>query len=61
MAVGKMGRPTDAPKRNELKFRADDKIAEKLKECSKMLHTSQAEALRRAVNKLYEELLKEEV
>lgn len=59
MAVGKIGRPTDAPKKNELKFRADDKTSEMLKECSELLGVSQAEVLRQGVHLIYNELCKE--
>ncbi len=55
-----MGRPTDSPKKNELKFRADDQTAEMLKTCSIKLGVSQAEVLRRAVHEIYEVLQKEE-
>ena len=54
-----MGRPTNSPKTHELKFRADDETAKKLKECSERLGVSQAEVLRQGVHKVYEELLKE--
>lgn len=60
MAVGKIGRPTDAPKKNELKFRADDRTAEMLKECSERLGVSQAEVLRQGVNKIHADIQKEE-
>ena len=41
-----MGRPTDNPKNNSVKFLADDETFEKLKECSEKLEVSRAEVIR---------------
>ena len=54
----KMGRPTDNPKNNSIKFKADDETVAKLKECSKLLEVSQAEVLRRGVRKMHDDLKK---
>ena len=53
-----MGRPTDNPKNNFVKFRADDETVRKLKASSEALKVSQSEVLRRGVRKVYDELEK---
>ena len=51
-----MGRPTDNPKNNSVKFLADDETFEKLKECSEKLDVSRAEVIRRGIHKVYDGL-----
>ena len=58
MGNKKMGRPTDNPKNNFVKFRADDETVRKLKASSEALKVSQSEVLRRGVRKVYDELEK---
>lgn len=56
MGHKKMGRPTDNPKNNSVKFLADDETFEKLKECSKKLEVSRAEVIRKGIHKVYDDL-----
>ena len=51
-----MGRPTDNPKNNSVKFLADDETFEKLKECSEKLEVSRAEVIRKVIHKVYDDL-----
>ncbi len=56
MGGKKMGRPTDNPKNNSVKFLADDETFEKLKECSEKLDVSRAEVIRRGIHKVHDGL-----
>lgn len=58
MGNKKRGRPTDNPKNVSVKFKADNETVRKLRECSSMIQVSQAEILRRGVNKMYDGLKK---
>lgn len=58
MGNKKMGRPTDNPKNVSIKFKADDKTVQKLKECSNKMEVSQAEILRQGVHRIYDDLNK---
>lgn len=56
MGNKKLGRPTDKPKDISLKIRLDKETAEKLDKCIEVLNISKAEALRRGVHKVYDDL-----
>lgn len=56
MGEKKMGRPTDNPKDIMVKFRADKTTYENLKKCSVKLGVSQAEVLRRGVQRVCDDL-----
>lgn len=56
MGNKKMGRPTDNPKKNSVKFLADDETFEKLKECSDALDVSRAEVIRRGIHRVHDDL-----
>lgn len=58
MGDKKMGRPTDNPKKNSVKFLADDETFEMLKDCSKKLEVSRAEIIRKGIHKVHDDLKK---
>lgn len=58
MGVKKMGRPTDNPKTNSVKFLADDDTFAKLKECSEQMEVSRAEVIRLGIHKVHDDLKK---
>lgn len=58
MGEKRRGRPTDNPKDIAVKFRTDKGTYEQLKECSIKLEISQAEVLRRGIQKIHDDLPK---
>lgn len=60
MEKKKTGRPTDNPKDTTLKFRFDRESVRKLEACSKALHTSKSEVVRRGVCLMYQEVFHED-
>ena len=53
-----MGRPTDNPMSTMIRFRCDDDTLKKLENCSKALHISKSEVLRKGVHQIYDGLEK---
>lgn len=53
-----MGRPTDNPKTNSVKFLADDDTFAKLKECSEQMEVPRAEVIRQCIHKVHDDLKK---
>lgn len=54
-----MGRPTDNPKNNSVKFLADDDTYMKLKECSEKMEVSRAEVIRKGIHMVHDDLNQE--
>lgn len=52
------GRPTDDPKRTQVKIRMSDGDIEKLNYCCKVLGITKADVIRQGIGKMYEEALK---
>lgn len=59
MSSKKMGRPpSDNPKNELIRVRADQDILDKLDTCAEKLSTSRSEVIRRGIEKMYEDLQK---
>lgn len=52
----KLGRPTEQPKTNLIKFRCAAQSKEHLEFCAKELSMSKSEVLRLSIDKLYQEI-----
>lgn len=54
----KMGRPTDAPKKNRLELRLSDKDIEILDHCCEQTGQSKAEVIRQGIREVYDKIKK---
>ncbi len=60
MTYKKSGRPTNNPKDTEVKFRFDQETIRKMEACSKALHISKSEIVRRGVHLMYQKVFHED-
>lgn len=53
-----MGRPTDAPKTNNMRIRLSDEDLQKLEFCKSQTRRTYADIIREGIDKVYQELKK---
>lgn len=58
METKKMGRPTDAPKVNNMRIRLSDEDLQKLEFCKVKTRRTYADIIREGIDKVYQELKK---
>lgn len=58
MGTKKMGRPTEEPKRNQMRIRLSDEETEKLNYCSQETGKSKSDVIRLGIDKVYQEVKK---
>ncbi len=56
--MGKMGRPTENPAKNQFRVRLTDGELEKLNECTQYYQLSKSDVIRKGIDKLYEGIKK---
>lgn len=56
--MGKMGRPTEDPARNQFRVRLTDSELEKLNECKEYYKLSKSDVLRKGIDTLHQSIKK---
>ncbi len=54
--MGKMGRPTDAPAKNQFRIRLTDEELKKLNECTEAYGLSKSDVIRKGIENLHENI-----